>query len=709
MARRIADLVIKIGADSYEFTQNVNKLNGSLGKFSNDLGKIGKDLSLKLTAPLAAFATLSVKAFADSEKAVAKVGQAVKQTGNSAGFSLKQLQEEAAKLQGTTIFEDDEILDNVTAQLLMFPTIVGDNFLAAQKSALDLSTILKTDLQSATLMLGKALQDPISGLTALGKRGIRFNDTQKDAIKHLMQQNDLYGAQKVILDKLNSSYAGQAEAQAKVGIGPMLQLKNQWNDFMEQVGKAIMPTLHSLTDLLKDVTMHLKAIPEPIMNIAVKFAGLVAAIGPVLIVISQLRKMLPLLSLDIISSLSKLGPYIAILTAIGALFAKYKVDSAIADMPDYEGAQTQIEGNYGDEKDVSKLQKALDEANANYQKKLKANSSTEKELKTMEYEVKLLQGLVTSREQQIEIEKALGEAREKEQAEQMASLGIINQIEKKIDEIEKKKKAARSVKEIAKLNVQLDALNDKLKAVKESGKGVDYSTTMKAIPSIQTYVMNQEQFDHKMEGTALPNPEKDPIVQYINGIADKSREAYEKLQETIDQMQESLKNAFGTAINSLASSIGQFAAGDFGIEGLLAGILNIMGNFLTTLGSQLIEMSIIMVSFRKAMAWLIANPMLSLAIGIGMVATGAFMQSMAAKVSAPKLANGGIAYGPTYAMVGDNINAGVDPEVIAPLSKLKNMLGGNSQSVNLSGEFIVRGSDLVYVLDRTNQSFNRRR
>lgn len=41
----------------------------------------------------------------------------------------------------------------------------------------------------------------------------------------------------------------------------------------------------------------------------------------------------------------------------------------------------------------------------------------------------------------------------------------------------------------------------------------------------------------------------------------------------------------------------------------------------------------------------------------------------------PKLAKGGLAYAPTLAMVGDNRNAETDPEVIAPLSKLKDIIG----------------------------------
>ena len=61
------------------------------------------------------------------------------------------------------------------------------------------------------------------------------------------------------------------------------------------------------------------------------------------------------------------------------------------------------------------------------------------------------------------------------------------------------------------------------------------------------------------------------------------------------------------------------------------------------------------------------------------------------KIAPPALAGGGLATGPTLAMVGDNKNAGVDPEVIMPISKLKGMIantvggGGGTLSTRISG------------------------
>jgi len=83
-------------------------------------------------------------------------------------------------------------------------------------------------------------------------------------------------------------------------------------------------------------------------------------------------------------------------------------------------------------------------------------------------------------------------------------------------------------------------------------------------------------------------------------------------------------------------------------------------------------------------------------------AAGVLFNGLLNKIRAPKLAKGGLAYGPTMAMVGDNPGANVDPEVISPLSKLKNMLNTNVV-VNLQGDFRLNGRDLWLAVQKQNQ------
>jgi hypothetical protein len=99
----------------------------------------------------------------------------------------------------------------------------------------------------------------------------------------------------------------------------------------------------------------------------------------------------------------------------------------------------------------------------------------------------------------------------------------------------------------------------------------------------------------------------------------------------------------------------------------------------------------------------IANPILAAVIG----GLGAAQTAMIAAQPIPALAKGGLATGPTYAMVGDNKNAKVDPEVIAPLSKLKGMLN-TGQNITVGGSIDIHGDALRMVLERADYDHIRR-
>ena len=105
----------------------------------------------------------------------------------------------------------------------------------------------------------------------------------------------------------------------------------------------------------------------------------------------------------------------------------------------------------------------------------------------------------------------------------------------------------------------------------------------------------------------------------------------------------------------------------------------------------------------------LANPWAAIAVGAAMVTAAAIMTALinkSAESDVPALATGGLAYGKTIALVGDNANASVDPEVIAPLSKLQAMLpaAGASQNIKISldGKLTAKGRDLEFILKNEN-------
>lgn len=113
-----------------------------------------------------------------------------------------------------------------------------------------------------------------------------------------------------------------------------------------------------------------------------------------------------------------------------------------------------------------------------------------------------------------------------------------------------------------------------------------------------------------------------------------------------------------------------------------------------------ITMDIVSSFLRQAAAKALAAGNIPLAIAL---ASGSGLVQRVLTPEVPALAEGGLAFGPTTALVGDNRSARIDPEVIAPLSKLKDMMGGNV--VEVVGR--IKGDDIF--LSNARNSINRNR
>ena len=159
---KLNDLIVTIGATTRDFDKALGKSMRKMRTFGKNTKQLGKNMTMGLTAPIAALGVTAVKAFDQQAKAIAQVEAGLKSTGASVGFTSKQLQKMASDLQSKTLFGDEEILKDATAQLLTFTNITGDQFAKSQEAALNLATRLDGDLKSASIMLGKALNDPVA-------------------------------------------------------------------------------------------------------------------------------------------------------------------------------------------------------------------------------------------------------------------------------------------------------------------------------------------------------------------------------------------------------------------------------------------------------------------------------------------------------------------------------------------------------------------
>jgi hypothetical protein len=241
-------------------------LNGFSGKLKadaeRDIDPAGKSVGSKFGSGIMAgvggvmAAAAVVKFFRgafDEATEAAKVTRlteaALKSTGGQAHVTADQISQLANRLS-VMAGVDDEVIQSSENVLLTFTGIRNelgsgnDIFDQAEEAALNLSAALGTDLQGSVVLVGKALNDPIKGLTALSRVGVSFTEQQREQIKAMTDAGNTMGAQKLILAELTTEFGGAAAAAAS----PADKARVAWGNFQEEVGNKLLPTLNSILD-----------------------------------------------------------------------------------------------------------------------------------------------------------------------------------------------------------------------------------------------------------------------------------------------------------------------------------------------------------------------------------------------------------------------------------------------------------------------------
>lgn len=213
----------------------------------------------------------------EAEESVAQLNAALESTGYAAGISSRQLQAWASELQNTTRYGDDAVMAMQTV-LLTFDRLNADTFPRAQQAAIDLAARYRIDLNSAAKLVGKALQDPADGLTALKRVGVTFNEEQKKVIESFMQTNRVAEAQAVVLTNLETKFKGAAVASRETLAGSLDYLNNQFGDLLELSDKSsskLQTTFNFLGDVLQGWRKLLFDTPEEeLVNLDAQIASL---------------------------------------------------------------------------------------------------------------------------------------------------------------------------------------------------------------------------------------------------------------------------------------------------------------------------------------------------------------------------------------------------------------------------------------------------
>jgi hypothetical protein len=242
------------------------------------LNQFGKNVGIAFAAVSAAVigAGVVITRFgADSIAAAENVRQAddrLRQVAQSMGIFGAQTDAVSARLikfaeaNELTVAVDGEVIKATQAKLLTFKELAntadetGGAFDRATMAALDLASAGFGSAESNATALGKALNDPIKGITALTRSGVTFTAQEKENIKTMVESGKTLQAQEMILKAIETQVGGTAEATAKSSD----KMKLAFENIYEQVGEALLPVFDEFVGILAELTPQIGDALTPI-------------------------------------------------------------------------------------------------------------------------------------------------------------------------------------------------------------------------------------------------------------------------------------------------------------------------------------------------------------------------------------------------------------------------------------------------------------
>ena len=281
-----ADFSVKaiISAQTSQFEKGIKNAQSSVNSLSSSISNI-----TNLVKKAFAFTGIAVgtKAIVDFGKSCIKeaneaiktfniLDNTVKATGADAWTSIDELENASKSLSDSTNYSVTEI-QQMQSVLLGFTNITGEAFDGASEAVLDMATVMGMDLTSAVQTIGKALDDPITGLDSLRRQGFKFTDEQKAELAQLVRNGEQLKAQKIILDTLAISYGGAAKA----GQDSFAKQRHSVEDLQEAIGVKLIPVMQVFAENNTQMINSLRKLIEnidftPVVNIVTNLSKIFA-------------------------------------------------------------------------------------------------------------------------------------------------------------------------------------------------------------------------------------------------------------------------------------------------------------------------------------------------------------------------------------------------------------------------------------------------
>jgi len=317
-------------------TKDIESFGSKAGKAFNGLASAGKKLAIGLAGVGVAAVAVGKDLYEAGERAatsnarIDQIAQSMDLFGTATADvtdRLKKLADETARKTGI----DQNQIKQAQATLLTFKSlagtagVVGSSFDRATQAAVDLAAAGFGTAESNAVQLGKALNDPIKGLSALARSGVTFTDAEKEVIETLVESGNTFKAQQLILEAIEKQVGGTAEATANSSD----QMRVAFSQLQERVGLALLPVFNKLANFFIDTLFPAleRAYNYVIPKLSDAWATLQENLGPL---IKQLRDFLEPIINKIITFLKENTEVVKVFMAVLAGAAAIAMIAALA-------------------------------------------------------------------------------------------------------------------------------------------------------------------------------------------------------------------------------------------------------------------------------------------------------------------------------------------------------------------------------------------
>jgi hypothetical protein len=268
------ELLVRILGDDKSLQRAFTTSSRGAQKFDKDMGKVTRGVlagsgAFRGLARSVAFASSgflggvglaaavrgAFSELSESNKVTAQTNAVLRSTGQIAGVTAQHVEALGNELLRKTGIDDEAIRssENLLLTFTNVRNVIGEGnnvFDQATQAILDMSVAMGGDLEGAAVRVGKALQDPVRGATALRRVGVALTAAQEAQIKALVKTGRTMDAQKIILRELNREFGGSAEAAGNVQ--PWNRLRQTVANISAELARGLLPQITDTVRRLQD-------------------------------------------------------------------------------------------------------------------------------------------------------------------------------------------------------------------------------------------------------------------------------------------------------------------------------------------------------------------------------------------------------------------------------------------------------------------------